>query len=195
MTEKTQKNYALSHSPLLRRGSGGEETSACLPVDFAELVSQSIENMRYFIGADNVTIESSVTDTKNFVGSNRLLSIILNSLITNGIKHRKTNIDNAYVKVTVHADNQKAIIHVADNGIGIKAGDENKIFDLFYRTNKNDYGTGLGLYLVKEIIAKLKGKIMVESAQNAGTEITVEIPNHNATSNVLSNDNIKKYFE
>jgi two-component system, sensor histidine kinase and response regulator len=171
-----------------------EHTSACLPVDFAELVSQSIENMRYFIGADEVNIESDVNDTKTFEGNPTLLGIILNNLISNGIKHRKPGNENSQVTINVIADFKKAIIHVLDNGIGIKSSEVEKVFDLFYRTNKNETGGGMGLYLVKEIISKLGGKIMVESAENTGTEFTVEIPNLNAVPNVIRNDN-KKYFE
>lgn len=171
-----------------------QNTSACLPVDFAELVSQSIENMRYFIGADQVQIQTDVHDSKTFIGNPKLLSIILNNLISNGIKHRKPFDENAQVTINIVADAKKAIIHVLDNGIGIKSSDVNNVFELFYRSDKKDSGAGMGLYLVKEIISKLKGKIMVESAENTGTEFTVEIPNLTATQNVLSN-NSKKYFQ
>ena len=136
-----------------------------------------------------------MTDSKLFEGNQQLISIILNSLITNGIKHRNKNIGNAHIKINVVSDHKKAIIQVADNGVGIKSQDVDKIFDLFYRSDKNDFGTGIGLYLVKEIIGRLKGKIMVESAENAGTEFTVEIPNLAASSNVLTEENNKKYFE
>ena len=198
MSEKTKQNNTPFYSPsaIGRKVRGEEQTSACLPVDFAELVSQSVENMRYFIGANQVHIESSVDDKKYFYGDPKLLTIILNNLISNGIKHRKQNFDDAQVKINVVADDKKAIINVIDNGVGIKSDDTNKIFDLFHRTDKKDLGAGMGLYLVKEIIAKLHGKILVESAENAGTEFTIEIPNLNAPANVITNDtNHKKYFQ
>ena len=88
MSEKTKQNNTPSYPPLSGRSVRVEEqTSACLPVDFAELVSQSVENMRYFIGANQVHIESSVDDKKYFYGDPKLLTIILNNLISNGIKH------------------------------------------------------------------------------------------------------------
>ncbi len=171
-----------------------ENPSACLPVDFAELVSQSIENMRYFIGAEKVQIESDVNDSKTFEGNPTLLGIILNNLISNGIKHRNPNAENPKITINVIADFKKAIIHVIDNGIGIKPSEVENVFDLFYRTNKTESGGGMGLYLVKEIISRLGGKIMVESSENAGTEFTVEIPNLNAINNVIPSET-KKYFE
>jgi signal transduction histidine kinase len=52
-----------------------------------------------------------------------------------------------------------------------------RIFDMFYRASEISYGSGLGLYIVKNAVAKLHGSINVESVLGEGTKFTVVIPN------------------
>lgn len=66
-------------------------------------------------------------------------------------------------------------VTVADNGHGIPAEQESKIFDAFY-TTKGSHGTGLGLWVTKEIIAKHKGSIRVRSVPGRGTVFVIKIP-------------------
>ena len=67
-------------------------------------------------------------------------------------------------------------IIVEDNGEGIPPQKIEKIFDMFYRASRNSNGSGLGLYIVKEIVNKLGGTIDVESEVNKGTKFIVKIP-------------------
>ncbi len=71
-------------------------------------------------------------------------------------------------------------ISVSDTGIGIKAENRKRIFDIFQKTeeskNKVFRGTGLGLALVKELTEKLNGKIDLQSEVNKGTTFTISIP-------------------
>jgi signal transduction histidine kinase len=64
-----------------------------------------------------------------------------------------------------------------DNGIGVEFQYQEKIFDLFFRATDQSQGTGLGLFIVKDTVEKLKGRIEVESEPGRGTTFTIEIPN------------------
>jgi signal transduction histidine kinase len=75
------------------------------------------------------------------------------------------------------SDTETGII-VKDNGIGISKENQEKIFDMFYRVSENSVGSGLGLYIVKEIVEKLDGKIEVESEPGKGTAFSIHIPNN-----------------
>ena len=68
---------------------------------------------------------------------------------------------------------------IEDNGIGIDNKHLDKIFGMFYRATKFSKGSGMGLYIVKETIDKLKGSITVESRLNEGSKFTVSLPNLN----------------
>ncbi len=71
-------------------------------------------------------------------------------------------------------------VHVCDNGIGIETGELSKIFDRFYRADKarakNTLGTGLGLSLVKSIMALHKGTVSIKSEIGQGTTVILRFP-------------------
>lgn len=70
------------------------------------------------------------------------------------------------------------IIEIKDNGIGIKKGDINKIFNRFYRVDSarsNAKGSGLGLAIAKQIVESHKGKIWAVSNINEGTSIIISL--------------------
>jgi signal transduction histidine kinase len=76
--------------------------------------------------------------------------------------------------LTAYRRGAAVILELLDNGIGIQAGQESKIFDLFYSTRKG--GTGLGLAIVQRIARAHGGEVSVKSAHGAGTAVSVELP-------------------
>ena len=69
------------------------------------------------------------------------------------------------------------MIRVTDNGEGIQPKHLDKIFDMFYRGTHTGVGTGLGLYICKEIASKLGGNVTVQSEHKMGTTVTIKLPN------------------
>jgi two-component system sensor histidine kinase EvgS len=67
-------------------------------------------------------------------------------------------------------------IEGVDNGEGIATEDQEKEFEMFYRASVSSSGTGLGLYLCKELINKMKGEIRLNSRKGFGTQIKVTLP-------------------
>lgn len=147
------------------------------PLNFNEIFRQSVDSLRYTEGIDQMQIEFSAESIAPFVGNRKLLTLVFNNLISNGIKYRKITGDESKLKLTVFNDKDKAIIHIQDNGIGIAPEETDKIFNLFHQGGTRELGRGLGLFMTKEIIEKLGGRIMVESVLNVGTAFTIEIPN------------------
>lgn len=86
-------------------------------------------------------------------------------------------VDASFVKIQVQCGQKNALIIVEDNGIGISDSDQEKIFDMFYRATTLSTGSGLGMYIVKETLDKLNGKIKMESVLAKGTTFMIEIPN------------------
>ncbi len=103
----------------------------------------------------------------------QLNQAILNVLV-NAIQAVK---ENGEISLSIKQDHQHVSILVEDNGVGMNKEEQSKMFDPFYTTKPIGTGTGLGLSISYKIITELhKGKIMVESALNKGTIITIEIP-------------------
>ncbi|MGB1242437.1 MAG: sensor histidine kinase [Chitinophagales bacterium] len=105
----------------------------------------------------------------------KVLRQILQNLISNSIKYRDTSRTESYVKIEMKEYPNKYILTVMDNGIGISDFRKNQLFQLFKKDDRNIYSSGIGLCIVKELIEKLKGEIMVESEEGQGTTVTFSL--------------------
>ncbi len=105
------------------------------------------------------------------------LKIVLNNIISNAIKYRNKELTGSFLKITSQAKGDRIFISFEDNGLGMEQKVQKKIFDLFYRGHDQATGAGLGLYIVKEALNKLKGKIIVKSQPEMGSTFIVEFPN------------------
>lgn len=105
-----------------------------------------------------------------------LTSVFLN-LMENAVKYAK---GEAHIKLKVQQKAQAVEVQMADNGIGISDEEKDRIFDKFYRVGSEDTrttkGTGLGLFIVKEIIKAHGGSISVLDNQPQGTIFKISLP-------------------
>ncbi|MFK2824635.1 ATP-binding protein [Bacillus sp. B190/17] len=103
----------------------------------------------------------------------RLKQVFFN-LMTNAILYTQ---EGGHIEVHAFEQNDRVVVEVADNGIGIASSELSRIFERFYRVDKarsrNSGGTGLGLAIVKHIIEAHEGDIFVKSKVNEGTTFTV----------------------
>jgi signal transduction histidine kinase len=83
---------------------------------------------------------------------------------------------NGKIGVTGFEDSDNVIVRISDNGSGIPQDKINQIFNPFYTTKAPGKGTGLGLFIVKQIVEKNKGTILVESEAGVGTTFTLKFP-------------------
>jgi len=105
-----------------------------------------------------------------------LEQILINLLINAANAFGKTVDENSRVDLVVSMDDSKEnqlIIEVSDNGRGMDEKILEKIFDPFFTTNPSEEGTGLGMYIVHNLIEKIGGRIQVESKLGGGSKFTV----------------------
>lgn len=145
-------------------------------IDFAQLVEEVFHNFEFLPEHENVRKIIDIDPIEDFHSDRYRLYIILNNLISNGIRYGDRKKADPFLRVSVKKEGNEAIITVEDNGIGIAKGHLNKIFDMFYRATDAQTGSGLGLYIVKETLLKLKGKINYSSTLNEGTSFEITIP-------------------
>jgi hypothetical protein len=107
----------------------------------------------------------------------RLITILKNT-ISNAVKYRKQDRTDCFVNINVSKEENYTIIRVEDNGIGISEKSLPKIFDMFFRATSSVAGTGLGLYICKEMITKLGGAINLDSKLGEGTTVTIKVPSN-----------------
>lgn len=96
---------------------------------------------------------------------------------SNAVRYRDTNKVDSWLQIDVEAGEHTAVIRFTDNGIGIAEEYVEKIFRMFFRANADSKGSGLGLYIVKGVVEKLKGTLSVQSTLGEGTSFVLEIPN------------------
>lgn len=142
-------------------------------LDLESILQQITSDLQHLAPVSfNINFEtSSVVKSDKF----RLITILKNT-ISNAVKYRKPNQSECFVNISVKQLNNVIEIMVADNGIGISERSLPKIFDMFYRATSSVAGTGLGLYICKEMITKLGGNITLESQLGIGTTVRICIP-------------------
>ena len=105
------------------------------------------------------------------------LTLALSNLVENGIKYNK---EDGWVHLSLNADHKYFYVKVEDSGVGIPEGDQEHIFERFYRVDKSHSreigGTGLGLSITRNAVIMHRGAIKVHSKEGEGTTFTVRIP-------------------
>lgn len=150
-----------------------------------------------------LTIGELDADVPAMFGQKKYLEEAFSNLITNAIKYTpsaKQTIDirdrrdgKALITISSHRAGNDIVFSIKDNGIGIPEEEISKLFQKFSRAEnaKNMYtdGTGLGLFIVKEIIEGHGGKVWVESVLNEGSQFFIQLP-----INFNSKVDIKEYI-
>lgn len=141
-----------------------------------DLVKESVENLQYFQHMQLIRITYEGLDKIAFFGDRSRLKIILNNIIANAIKYHNINQPDPHVEIKASYNDKLLQIAVTDNGEGIDPELLDKIFDMFFRASERSEGSGLGLYIAKEMADKLNGNIHVNSIIGAGTTFIIKIP-------------------
>jgi PAS domain S-box-containing protein len=147
-------------------------------INFMVEVNNSITNFHHVYTTRNLEIRTKIIQWYPFHSDLTKIRIILNNLISNSIKYRKNSEEDfSYINIDIETSDREAKIIIEDNGEGIPKDKLEKIFDMFYRASENSEGSGLGMYIVKNVIKKLHAKIDVHSKEGEGTKFTIVVPN------------------
>ncbi len=146
-------------------------------IDFKEMTQKVLNSFSFYKNADKVAQSINVLQEGSFICDRKRLEVIFNNIIGNALRYSR-DYETSYLKISIKADSQQAIIQFTDNGEGIETEHIEKIFNMFYRANsKAGVGSGLGLFIAREIAQKLGGDVGVQSKYNVGSVFTVIIPN------------------
>jgi signal transduction histidine kinase len=153
-------------------------------IDFENLFNESFEHVQYML-AGPATSSVNVKGNSPFYSDHERLKMVFNNLISNSIRYKGYGRDTV-IELNVTIDEDKAEIDVIDNGLGIEEKHLSHVFEMFYRANDKNVGSGLGLFIVKETIEKLKGTIEITSELGVSTQVHIEIPNLSAEAETSS---------
>ncbi len=148
-------------------------------IHFDDLLEDCIDDLKFYKNFDQVSINMQEAHfPKNFYSDPVRIKIIFANLISNAIKYQDYEKTQRYINISVQSAQEKALLLVEDNGIGVDIAYLENIYNMFFRATEASEGSGLGLYIVKQTVDKLKGTIQIHSeGLGKGLLVRVEIPN------------------
>jgi hypothetical protein len=146
-------------------------------IDFQKTINDNFERMQFMPGYERIRKEIFIEGDSRFYSDHYRLSLILNNLISNAIKYSDPGKEISFIHITIQLTPQRVFLTFTDNGIGIENGYIQKVFNMFFRATEKNEGAGLGLYIVKEAVEKLGGRIELESQIGKGTIFKIDLPN------------------
>ncbi len=146
-------------------------------VEIKPLIDKSLMDLNFSPNQENIAKKIEVDQSVSFYCDSYRLDVIINNLISNALKYYDPQKHDPYIAITAKVSVSKAVITFEDNGIGISEDQLPYVFDMFTRGTEHSDGSGLGLYIVKEMVKRLNGDISIKSADGKGTFVELVIPN------------------
>ncbi|MDW7693264.1 two-component regulator propeller domain-containing protein [Flammeovirgaceae bacterium SG7u.111] len=147
------------------------------PIDFPVLFSEVIDDLQYMEKASHLNIDiCHLSEPFEYESDPKRLKIVFRNLISNAIKYQNMFINDSYLKVEFEKQESELVMTFSDNGIGIEENKIRQVFNMFFKASEISVGSGIGLYIVKETMDKLEGKITVSSEINTGTTFVISLP-------------------
>jgi signal transduction histidine kinase len=146
------------------------------PIDLEQLVRNTHEDLKFYEGT-TVSLEFSILQSSAFFTDERRLKSIVHNIMSNSVKYSDPNKENCKLQVKVNVTPETCTLVFTDNGKGISEDNQRRVFDMFYRGTTERSGSGLGLYIVKEMTERIGGSIELKSELGSGTTLTLTLPN------------------
>jgi signal transduction histidine kinase len=178
LTEAETTSSMVEKLLSLARADSGREALEIRPVDLREMVMRAAGEWRTVASLRTLEFTDDVTGGNLLVaGDKTALQQLLNILLDNAVKYTPVP---GRVSLSLEDRGDKAVLKVADSGIGIAPEDQTRIFERFYRADKARSrelgGAGLGLAIALWIVQQHHGSIAVESTPGKGSTFEVQLP-------------------
>ncbi|HSZ72669.1 MAG TPA: HAMP domain-containing sensor histidine kinase, partial [Cytophagaceae bacterium] len=145
-------------------------------IDFNRLIDEALDNLQFMDKASKVKIIREFDHKLSFYSDQIRLSVILQNLLSNAFKYADKDKAESFLRIRIVKEGAMLLMEFEDNGIGIIDAYIEKLFSMFFRASQDSYGSGLGLYITKQVVEKLGGTISVRSMYQQGTSFFVKLP-------------------
>lgn len=145
-------------------------------IDFHHVMNEIRSEYEKKFDLSDIAIKTEINQEEEFYADDAKVRVIINNLFSNAYRFQKEELTDKHIDISINVSNNLASIKISDNGKGMESTYLDQPFDIFQRATQEHLGSGLGLYMVKESVGQMGGKILMESVVGEGTTITVSIP-------------------
>ncbi|WP_340152806.1 HAMP domain-containing sensor histidine kinase [uncultured Marivirga sp.] len=142
-----------------------------------EMVEDIITDVKFNQGADSIRLDYDEQIHHTLRTDYYQLKVVLGNLISNAVKYHDAKKPDQFIAIRFEKVDRDVHISVEDNGIGIAAESQHKVFDMFYRATSEAEGSGLGLFIVQQALEKISARITLVSELGKGSIFKVIIEN------------------
>lgn len=160
---------------LTRLSRLGSEELDIKTIDMNSLIFDIVDTLQYQLNSNDINLV--IEELDGCTGDKAQITQVFTNLLDNAIKYLDSE-KRGRIHISSKVKENSVIYCIADNGIGIKKEDQNKVFEIFHRLSPEtgDDGQGLGLSIVSRIVERNNGKVWVDSQSEAGSSFYVELP-------------------
>jgi signal transduction histidine kinase len=141
--------------------------------NFHDLVNEVLRELAFWPEAQKITFKNLTAKDSIINSDAQRMKVVLHNLISNSVKYADFSKNDSYIHIDFRQNGSGKAIVISDNGMGIETERQPRIFEMYYRATDRSHGSGLGLFIVKEIILKLGGTIDVKSTYGTGSTFTI----------------------
>lgn len=146
-------------------------------IDCKKFVADAVNQHKGELKIKGIHVETSIKEGVPLYTDMARLRIILINIFSNAIQFQDHSKEIRRVGISMRITDNNCTLSISDNGIGIERKNHRKIFQLFFRATEKSSGTGVGLYVVKELVNKMNGTITVISTPGEGSTFRISLPN------------------
>jgi len=176
------RNITQSHSitASLKHVASDHDTQECRLFKVQSYLSDVLASVIPRSAKKRISVELSCTDSIEYQGDPSKLYQIVSNLVVNSLKHGFDESSTGTIRVQIdpiESMPHAIILAYSDSGVGMNEEQKNRLFEPFFTTKKHAGGTGLGMYIVKNLVEQdLQGSIQVRSEIGNGTHFTIVLP-------------------
>jgi len=146
-------------------------------IAFDQIVEKVRTRLKPLTGYEEIDFEITIDEDIEFYSDDFLIETIFYNMMENAVKFQKKSTgSHKFVKTEIKEQNRKVFISFTDNGIGIKKTDTGHIFEMFSKAALEHQNVGLGLYIVRQSLSKIKGSISLIKSNEKSTKFQIELP-------------------
>ena len=178
MDKSTEMRVQVERMLLLARLEDGAKPPALHPLDLRAVIQDSVNRVRPQVELKGGTMEIQVDDRPLMVnGDSERLTTAIDNLLQNAVKF---SVGAPRIEIRAGQGETGIEVVIRDEGVGIPAVAIGRLFEKFYRVEdprlRNVAGTGIGLYLVRQVVEGHGGQVKVDSIPGKGTSFTLRLP-------------------